>query len=139
MSLGKILSNLGTGISGQASKLRVDKEGMSMIQKKHYDKAIKQVYGGDESKMTPLEAKNVQRVSKASSSIQGYFKGLDQVAGKGYSIDEAKKVARSAALVRGGAAVGAYGAAAVGTRMISGGGIGYNNSGERDIAGIPFI
>lgn len=34
---------------------------------------------------------------------------------------------------------GTYGAAAVGTRMATGGGITYNSSGQSDIAGIPFI
>lgn len=38
-----------------------------------------------------------------------------------------------------GAAAGAYGAANVGMRAINGGGVTYNNQGQRDIAGIPFV
>lgn len=38
-----------------------------------------------------------------------------------------------------GAATAAVGTVAVGTRYMSGGSVGYNNQGRRDIAGIPFI
>ncbi len=41
--------------------------------------------------------------------------------------------------MRTGLAVGAYAGANAGLRYMSGGGITYNNRGERDIAGIPFI
>lgn len=43
-------------------------------------------------------------------------------------------VASRAALAAGG-----YGALALGTRYATGGTAGYNNSGQRDIAGIPFM
>lgn len=38
-----------------------------------------------------------------------------------------------------GATAAVYGGAAVGSRYVSGGGVTYNNQGQRDIAGIPFI
>jgi hypothetical protein len=41
--------------------------------------------------------------------------------------------------VRNGAAVGGVMAAGTGLRYLSGGGMTYNNQGQRDIAGIPFI
>lgn len=43
------------------------------------------------------------------------------------------------AAMRVGAGVGIYAGAAAGARYVSGGGMTYNNQGQRDIAGIPFI
>ena len=48
---------------------------------------------------------------------------------KAYMFQDGKKAAR----------IGTYAAGTVGLRIISGGSLTHNNTGERDIAGIPFI
>ncbi len=68
-----------------------------------------------------------QQVEKRGALL-GNAAFAGQVA-KAYMFQDGKKAAR----------IGTYAAGAVGLRVISGGTLTHNNTGERDIAGIPFI
>lgn len=68
-----------------------------------------------------------QQVEKLGS-IAGNAAFAGQVA-KAYMFQDGKKAAR----------MGTYAAGAIGLRVLSGGNLTHNNTGERDIAGIPFI
>ena len=68
-----------------------------------------------------------QQVEK-HGSLLGNAAFAGQVA-KAYMFQDGKKATR----------IGAYAAGAVGLRVLSGGNLTHNNTGERDIAGIPFI
>lgn len=68
-----------------------------------------------------------QQVEK-HGSLLGNAAFAGQVA-KAYMLQDGKKATR----------IGAYAAGAVGLRVLSGGNLTHNNTGERDIAGIPFI
>lgn len=68
-----------------------------------------------------------QQVEK-HGTLLGNATFTGQVA-KAYMFQDGKKAAR----------MGTYAAGAVGLRVLSGGNLTHNNTGERDIAGIPFI
>lgn len=68
-----------------------------------------------------------QQVEK-HGSLLGNAAFAGQVA-KAYMFQDGKKATR----------IGTYAAGAVGLRVLSGGNLTHNNTGERDIAGIPFI
>jgi hypothetical protein len=69
-------------------------------------------------------------IADMGKSIGRYFGATDMRDQSGRFLTAATRV---------GAAGGAYMGAATGARYLSGGGLTYNNKGERDIAGIPFI
>ena len=69
-----------------------------------------------------------QQQVKKHGTLLGNATFAGQVA-KAYMFQDGKKAAR----------MGTYAAGAVGLRVLSGGNLTHNNTGERDIAGIPFI
>ena len=69
-----------------------------------------------------------QQQVKRHGSLLGNAAFAGQVA-KAYMFEDGKKSAR----------MGTYAAGAVGLRMLSGGNLTHNNTGERDIVGVPFI
>ena len=79
----------------------------------------------DKEKFNWIRKKQVER---HGSELLGNAVFAGQVA-KAYMFQDGKKAAR----------IGTYAAGSVGLRVISGGTLTHNNTGERDIAGIPFI
>lgn len=65
-----------------------------------------------------------------AQNLKHNYQGAKDWLGSGTRMDTVKKV---------GMVAGAYAGANVGLRELNGGGATYNNRGERDIAGIPFI
>lgn len=156
MTIGKILSNSGEGIAGAAaeqsrlSKLFIgDKEGRKVINDeldKHFGSLRKSLEGDEKSlKEFDILAKPMRALGKAEM----YFKGMDRhgaLAKYDNAFDvpdglyeKAQKDARNSAIARTSGAVALGGAAMVGTRYLSGGNLSTNNSGQRDIVGIPFV
>lgn len=78
----------------------------------------------DKEKFNWIRQQQVER----HGTIFGNAAFAGQVA-KAYMFEDGKKAAR----------IGTYVGASVGLRVISGGNLTHNNTGERDIAGIPFI
>lgn len=80
--------------------------------------------------------------SAATSGTDRMAGGLSDM-GKGignyFTAKDVNKGRMMTSAVRIGGAGAAYMGAATGARYLSGGGLTYNNQGERDIAGIPFI
>lgn len=97
------------------------------------------IYRGKEGKLTKAGYENVagqqkealrEHIGRRSDAMRGmYNEGKDYFIGGDFTQNAA----------RIGVATAALGAGAVGTRYMTGGSFGYNNSGQRDIAGIPFI
>ena len=80
----------------------------------------------DKEKFDWIRKKQIERHGNNALLGNAIFAG--QVA-KAYMFEDGKKAARW----------GTYAAGAVGLRVLSGGSLTHNNTGERDIAGIPFI
>lgn len=102
-----------------------------LTKKAGHEAEIKRLEGKKEGFTTDYEGHQDAWMNSgidAMSSIGKYFKASDVEDGRFFT-----------AAARIGAAGGVYAGAAVGTRAINGGGATYNNRGERDIAGIPFI
>jgi hypothetical protein len=90
------------------------------------DDMMKTVKSGisDKEKFKWIRQQQVER----HNPVLGNAIFAGQVA-KAYMFQDGKKLAR----------MGTYAAGSVGLRVISGGNLTHNNTGERDIAGIPFI
>lgn len=89
------------------------------------------------------DADEIARLQKYSSNIGTQ---IDNLSGNGAEIgttlgSQIKSYYghQKKGFARAGITLGAYGAAAIGTRYATGGSLGVNNRGESDIAGIPFI
>lgn len=112
--------------SGSEQAAKIANLAPSLAEKRFADEMQRTVKSGisDKEKFDWIRKQQVER----HGALAGNAVFAGQVA-KAYMFQDGKKAARW----------GTYAAGAVGLRVISGGTLTHNNTGERDIAGIPFI
>lgn len=127
-----ILSNTGASMPGDFAKLAKQQGANQSTASKIFRGSIAgNADSTDEALNAMADGSMMQGLGGVAKNTGRLLIGSD-MAGEGW--------ARAAAVgVRVGAPLAAYGAMANGTRYMSGGSMGTNNQGERDIAGIPFL
>lgn len=127
-----ILSNTGATLPGDFAKLaRQQGAGQSTVSKILQGSSAGNAERAEKTLTAFADGETMKGLGSAAIGSGRMLIGQD-MAGEGW--------ARAAAVgVRAGAPLAAYGAMANGTRYMSGGSMGTNNQGERDIAGIPFL
>ena len=103
--------------------------------------AQQQAFTAKKNRYMERAEENAMRLEKRGNEMRGGVGDMIKGVGGYFAASDMRGMGGRAmtAAVRTGTAGAAYMGANAGLRYMSGGGLTYNNQGERDIAGIPFI